>query len=131
MDVNAGQYGYARRELVQRAEAEIESLSPAEVDRRIGNDGVVLIDLRDIRELKREGKIPGAEHVPRGMLEFAADPESPVYNSMLKPDGRVILYCGSGGRSALGAKTLLDMGYADVASLAGGYAAWKIANGTG
>jgi rhodanese-related sulfurtransferase len=60
------------------------------------------------------------------MLEFQADPESPVYNAALKPDGRIILYCGSGGRSALAGKTLHDMGYTDVASLAGGYAAWRI-----
>jgi len=63
-------------------------------------------------------------HVSRGLLEFQADPESPMYNDALRPDRRLILYCGSGGRSALAAKTLLDMGYSDVASLAGGYGAW-------
>jgi rhodanese-related sulfurtransferase len=64
-------------------------------------------------------------HVSRGLLEFNADPESPLYNEALRPDRRIILYCGSGGRSALAAKTLHDMGYGDVASLAGGYAAWR------
>jgi rhodanese-related sulfurtransferase len=69
-------------------------------------------------------------HAPRGLLEFHADPESPAYNSELQPDRRLILYCGTGGRSALAAKTLLDMGYSDVASLAGGYAAWRSAQKT-
>ena len=64
------------------------------------------------------------------MLEFQADPDSPAYDSVLNPARRVILYCGTGGRSALAAKTLLDMGYADVASLAGGYAAWREAQKT-
>ena len=74
---------------------------------------------------EREGAIPGSLHVSRGLLEFKADPESPLYERALQPDRRLILYCGTGGRSALAAKTLLDMGYSDVASLAGGYAAWR------
>ncbi len=88
---------------------------------------VVLVDVRETVERENDGLIPGSIHVPRGLLEFKADPESPAYDDELVPDDRLILYCGTGGRSALAAKTLIDMGYQDVSSLAGGYAAWKAA----
>ena len=85
----------------------------------------VLVDVRETIERETDGQIPGSVHAPRGLLEFHADPESPIHNDVLHPERRLVLYCGSGGRSVLAAKTLQDMGFADVASLAGGYAAWR------
>jgi len=114
------------KEMLAEANAEIETMSVQDLVYYLDDPDVVLLDVREIDELEREGIIPGSLHVSRGLLEFQADPESPSYNSNLKPDGRIILYCGTGGRSALAAKTLRDMGYTDVASLAGGYAAWRI-----
>ena len=111
--------------MLAEANAVIETVSVQDLSYHLEDNEAILVDLRDSAERERDGVIPGSLHVPRGMLEFAADPESPAYNSALKPEGRVLLYCGSGGRSALGAKTLLDMGYENVASLAGGYAAWR------
>jgi rhodanese-related sulfurtransferase len=90
----------------------------------------LLVDVRDQAERERDGAIPDSAHVSRGLLEFKADPESPMYDQALRPDRRIILYCGTGGRSALAAKTLHDMGYTDVASLAGGYSAWRKAQGS-
>ena len=117
------------KDLVAAAETAVETLSVADAIARHARDdgGTVFVDLRDIRELWRDGKVSGAFHAPRGMLEFTADPDSPVYDNDLNPDDRLILYCGTGGRSALAAKTLSDMGYQDVSSLAGGYAAWLAA----
>lgn len=87
--------------------------------------GAVLIDLRESEERKRDGTIPGAFHAPRGMLEFYADPTSPYHRDEFIPEQRVILHCASGGRSALAADTLQQMGYWDVAHLDGGFKAWK------
>ena len=113
--------------LLAEANAVVESVSVPDLPYLQEDSEVVLVDVRETVEIEREGKIPGAVHAPRGLLEFQADPESPVYNAELKPERRLVLYCGTGGRSALAAKTLLDMGYPDVASLAGGYAAWRMA----
>ena len=114
------------KDLLAEANAVIETISVQDLPYHLDDPQVVLVDVREIDERDAEGIIPGSLHIPRGLLEFQADPESPAYNAELKPDGRVILYCGTGGRSALAGKTLLDMGYSDVASLAGGYAAWRI-----
>jgi rhodanese-related sulfurtransferase len=111
--------------LLAEANAVIETVSVHDLDYVLDDGDVVLVDVRDTAEREEEGVIPGAVHVPRGMLEFQADPECPAYNEALHPDRRIVLYCGTGGRSALAAKTLLDMGYTDVASLAGGYDAWR------
>ena len=113
--------------LLAEASAVVESVSVPDLPYLQEDAEVVLVDVRETVEIEREGKIPGAVHAPRGLLEFQADPESPVYNPELKPERRLVLYCGTGGRSVLAAKTLLDMGYSDVASLAGGYAAWRMA----
>lgn len=112
------------RELVAQAEGRVVSLSPAEVDARIGVPGVLLVDLRDIRELKREGRIPGSVHVPRGMLEFWIDPESPYYRDFFDTAEDIILYCNKGWRSALAAETLQSMGIDSVSHLRGGMEAW-------
>lgn len=112
------------KEMLAEANAVIETVSVQDLPYHLDDTDVVLVDVRETVELDREGAIPGAVHVPRGLLEFQADPESPIHNDALDPESRLILYCGTGGRSALAAKTLIDMGYSDVASLAGGYAAW-------
>jgi rhodanese-related sulfurtransferase len=111
-------------ELVTRAKAQIENLSPDEVAREVA-EGAVLVDLREPAELHADGMIEGAIHAPRGMLEFYADPNSPYHRDDLDPTRRTILYCASGGRSALGAMTLASLGYTDVAHLDGGIKAWR------
>lgn len=111
-------------ELVTRAKSQIENLTPDQVTREIA-EGAVLADLREPAELQNDGMIKGAIHAPRGMLEFYADPNSPYYRNELDPTRRTILYCASGGRSALGAVALAGLGYADVAHLDGGMKAWR------
>ncbi|MDE2305392.1 MAG: rhodanese-like domain-containing protein, partial [Gammaproteobacteria bacterium] len=85
----------------------------------------VIVDLREREELLRDGLIEGSVHVPRGLLEFAADPASPYHHPKIVPEARIILHCASGGRSALAAQTLKHMGYPQVAHLDGGFTAWK------
>jgi rhodanese-related sulfurtransferase len=113
--------------MLAEANAVIETVSVQDLAYHLDEADTVLIDVRDGTERSRDGEIPGSIHVSRGMLEFHADPDSPVHNPALNPARRVILYCGTGGRSALAAKTLVDMGFEDVASLAGGFAAWRAA----
>jgi rhodanese-related sulfurtransferase len=115
------------KKLLAEANAVIEIVSVQDLDFVLDDDETILVDVRETVEREIDGLIPGSVHAPRGLLEFQADPESPSYNDALDPNLRLILYCGTGGRSALAAKTLLDMGYRDVASLAGGYAAWRSA----
>jgi len=117
------------KELLAEANAVIETVSVQDLPYHLEDPEVILADVRDSAEREHEGVIPGSIHLPRGLLEFQADPESPVHVSEMRPERRIILYCGTGGRSALAAKTLIDMGYADVASLAGGYEAWRAAKG--
>lgn len=116
------------KQMLAEANAAIETVSVQDLAYHLESPDVVLVDVRDKAERDSDGEIPGSVHVSRGMLEFSADPESPVYNTALTPDRRLILYCASGGRSALAAKTLLDMGYPEVASLVGGYQAWQSSN---
>jgi rhodanese-related sulfurtransferase len=111
--------------MLAEANAVIETVSVPDLAYHLEDGEALLVDVRDLAERERDGAIPDSVHVSRGLLEFKADPESPLYEAALRPDRRIILYCGSGGRSALAAKTLHDMGYGDVASLAGGYAAWR------
>ena len=113
--------------LLAEANAVIETVAIPDLLYYLEDTGAVLVDVRETVEREKDGAIPGSVHAPRGMLEFHADPESPVYKDALRPDRHIILYCGTGGRSALAAKTLLDMGYEEVSSLAGGYAAWRAA----
>lgn len=112
-------------ELVAEAKAQIENLDVAAVESEIASDDVVLVDIRDAAELEAAGRIPGSVHIPRGMLEFRADPSTPYHQEPLDPGKRVILHCASGGRSALAAATLKEMGYERVAHLDGGFNAWK------
>lgn len=110
--------------MLAEANAAIETVSVQDLEYVMDDPDVVLVDVRESVERERDGEIPGSVHVTRGMLEFQADPESPLYNPALRTDKRLVFYCGTGGRSALAAKTLRDMGYEETATLAGGYSAW-------
>ena len=115
--------------LVEEANAVVETLSVDDARALIGRDDTVLVDLRDPRELEREGKMPGAFHCPRGMLEFWIDPESPYHKPVFAQDKKFVFFCAGGWRSALAAKTAQDMGLSPVAHIEGGFGAWKKAGG--
>ena len=112
-------------ELVAEANAAVETLDVAEASKLVGRDDVVFVDVREGGELATQGKIPGAIHAPRGLLEFYADPSTPYHKPELASGKRLVVYCASGGRSALAAKTLKDMGIDKVANLLGGFTAWQ------
>ena len=113
--------------LIAEANAVITTYSVEQVRARMGQDPrLQLVDIRDPRELEREGCVPGALHAPRGMLEFWVDPESPYFKPVFADESKeFILFCGAGWRSALATKTLMDMGMRNVAHIDGGFAAWK------
>lgn len=111
--------------LVEAAESEIETLDAGAAEAQLGDDHVVFIDLRDVRELQREGKVPGAFHAPRGMLEFWVDPDSPYHKPLFAEDKRFIFYCHSGWRSALATHAVQRMGLERVCHIGGGFDAWK------
>jgi rhodanese-related sulfurtransferase len=111
--------------LVADAKNRIENLSPAQVQFELASGDAVLIDIREADERSASGTIAGASHAPRGMLEFYADPTGPYYRPEFDPDRRIILHCASGGRSALAAASLQEMGYRNVAHLDGGLKLWK------
>ena len=114
------------QQLVEEANKNIETLSPEEVKRLMENNEVTLIDVRDIRELWRDGTIENSKHIPRGMLEFWLDPNSSYYNSNKIGDvKKMVLFCAAGFRSALAAKSLVDMGFKNVAHVDGGFDALK------
>ncbi|PPR78611.1 MAG: hypothetical protein CFH01_00901 [Alphaproteobacteria bacterium MarineAlpha2_Bin1] len=113
------------KELIDQAEKVIEVVSCKQLDQIKNLEQITLIDIRDIRELWKEGKIQGSVHVPRGMLEFWVDPESPYHKDFFSSGNKFILYCKSGWRSALATKTLQDMGFGPVAHLSGGFDEWK------
>lgn len=113
------------KSLVAEAEANVTTLSPEEVDERSSQKGVLLVDLRDVRELQREGTISGALHVPRGMLEFWIDPESEYYRKEFSAAESLILFCNKGARSALAAQSLQSMGIEAVSHMAGGFTRWQ------
>lgn len=112
-------------QLVAEAKSRTENLTPDDVARELAEGEAVLIDLRDTDERTRNGAIAGAIHAPRGMLEFYADPASAYHRPEFDPNRRTILHCASGGRSALAADTLRQLGYGNVAHLEGGLNAWK------
>jgi len=115
--------------LVKQAKSEIETLSVATAQAAIANGTAMLVDIRDVRELDREGRIPGAYHAPRGMLEFWIDPESPYHKPALATDKKLVLFCASAWRSALSVKTLQDMGVENIAELEGGFTNWRDCDG--
>jgi rhodanese-related sulfurtransferase len=117
------------RQLMSEAGKTVKRLSPCEAMKLAGREDVVMVDIRDPRELEREGRIPGSYYAPRGMLEFWVDPESPYHRPIFAEDKTFILYCASGWRSLLAADTLQRMGLKPVYDLDGGFTAWKEAGG--
>jgi rhodanese-related sulfurtransferase len=111
---------------VRDAKSRVQNLTVDDTAREVER-GALLVDLRESEERREHGSIPGAVHLPRGMLEFYADSSLPYHRQELEPDRRIILHCASGGRSALGADLLQDMGYTNVAHMDGGFTAWKAA----
>ncbi len=120
--------GKSIMEQVAEAKAIVPDISPDEVKALTGQEGVLIVDVRDDGEVASTGKVQGALHVSRGMLEFRADETTPYHNEAFSKDKTIILYCASGGRSALGGKALLDLGYKDVRNL-GGFPAWVESGG--
>jgi rhodanese-related sulfurtransferase len=115
--------------MVEAAKRDLEEIPAAEAVKLAGRDDVMLVDVRDIRELSRDGKVPGAIHAPRGMLEFWIDPSSPYFKPVFGADKTFVFFCAGGLRSALAAKTAQDMGLKPVAHILGGFKAWKEAGG--
>ena len=115
--------------LLEAAEHEIETLSVEEARKLHGSGDVTFVDLRDPRERDREGKMPGAFHCTRGMLEFWIDPASPYHKAKFAEDKRFVFFCAGGWRSALAAATAQEMGLRPVAHLGGGFGAWREAGG--
>jgi len=113
------------KDLLAAAEKEVVTIEVGDAAKLLGEDGVVFVDIRDVRELQREGKIPGATHAPRGMLEFWVDPESPYHREVFSQQKRFVFYCAGAWRSALAAQVVQQMGMTDVCHLAGGFGAWK------
>lgn len=113
------------KDLIERALAEVATLSIDQAEEQLGDDNVVFVDLRDPRELQREGKIPNALHAPRGMLEFWVDPSSPYFKDIFGEEKNFIFYCQSGWRSALATKAVQDMGMENVSHIGEGFRGWK------
>jgi rhodanese-related sulfurtransferase len=112
-------------ELIAHAMAQIETVPLEKAQDLLDDSDTVFVDIRDIRELEREGMIPNAMHAPRGMLEFWVDPDSPYYKPIFGEGKRLVLYCASAWRSALATETLQRMGVPNVSHLEGGFSAWK------
>lgn len=115
--------------MVEQARREITEYAAADAITLAQDRNVLLVDIRDPRELARDGKVPGALHAPRGMLEFWIDPDSPYFKPVFGEDRKFVFFCAGGLRSALTTKTLQDMGLSPVAHIEGGFSAWKAAGG--
>lgn len=113
------------RDLLDEANAVVEVVSPGEAATLLDDDNTIFVDLRDPREVEREGRIPGARHCPRGMLEFWIDPESPYHKPFFASGRNFVFFCAGGWRSALAAKTAKDMGLEPVRHILGGFTAWR------
>jgi rhodanese-related sulfurtransferase len=113
------------RQMVDEAKARITTISLEDAKGRLGRDDVVFVDLRDVRELEREGMVPGAFHCPRGMLEFWIDPDSPYHKDIFAGDKEFVFYCNGAWRSALAADVAQQMGLEHVVEMDGGFAGWK------
>ena len=113
-------------DMVREADEAVRTVEPGEAAAMQDAGDAVLVDIRDVRELAREGRVPGARHAPRGMLEFWFDPASEYHKPVFdQPDKTFVLFCAAAGRSALAAKTLQEMGFANVAHMAGGFGRWR------
>ncbi len=117
------------KKLMAEANAVIDTMSVHEAKSMWSDSEIVFVDVRETTEALKNGIIPGSVHAPRGFLEFIADPQGPMHNEEFSRDKKLILYCATGGRSVLAAKTLHDLGYTNVANLAGGFTAWSEASG--
>jgi rhodanese-related sulfurtransferase len=117
------------KDLVAEANGKIRTIPTADAIARHGDPDVVFVDLRDVRELQREGMIPGAVHAPRGMIEFWVDPNSPYYKDVFGSGKEFYFYCASAWRSALATRAVQEMGLEPVAHIEGGFGAWKKAGG--
>ena len=117
------------KKMLAEANAVIETTSVQDALGLVGDPNVAFIDIRETVERQQTGSVQGAVHAPRGLLEFIVDPEGPMHNDVFASGKKLLLFCASGGRSALAAKTLQDMGLGNVAHIAGGYAAWREAGG--
>ena len=115
--------------LLAEAEAKVKSIGAEDAVALAAKPDVLIVDIRDIRELERDGRIPGSFHAPRGMLEFWADPESPYFKPQFGEDKTFVIHCASGWRSLLATETLQRMGLKPVLNLKGGFGAWKAAGG--
>ena len=115
------------KDLLEAANAVVPRIDAVTAQHKMAQ-GALLLDIRDSTELEKMGRAEGSHHVPRGMLEFRADPASPYYDPQLRPDRPVVLHCASGGRAALAGKLLQDMGYAEVYNH-GGFKDWKDGGG--
>lgn len=113
------------RTLLDEAAAKTQGISAEAAQAKLGDDNTVFVDIRDVRELERDGMIPGAFHAPRGMLEFWVDPESKYYKPVFVPDKAYILYCAADWRATLAAGVLAEMGMAQIYHLEGGFEEWK------
>lgn len=113
------------RALLDEANAEVEAVSPEAAADLLKDDQITFVDLRDPREIEREGNIPGARHCTRGMLEFWIDPESPYHKPFFATGNTFVFFCAGGWRSALAAKTAQDMGLESIKHIEGGFGAWK------
>ena len=113
------------KKLSKKAEKSIETKSVDEVAGLLQDEAVTIVDIRDIRELQREGKLPGAIHAPRGMLEFWVDPDSPYHRELFSEEKKFVFYCASAWRSALATQTVQQMGMNNVCHMGGGFTAWK------
>jgi rhodanese-related sulfurtransferase len=116
-------------QMLAEANAEIETVEAADAIKLKDDPNILFVDIRDIRELDRDGRIPGAFHAPRGMLEFWVDPASPYHKEIFASRKKFLFFCAGGGRSALAAQTLQQMGLEPVAHMGGGFGAWKAAGG--
>jgi rhodanese-related sulfurtransferase len=116
------------KQMLEAANAVVPRITPAQAQEMIAKGNTLVVDVRDTPEVEQSGKVAGAVHVSRGMLEFRADPESPYHNKEFAKDKNVVLYCGSGGRSALSGKVLKDMGYERVYNL-GAFKDWAESGG--
>lgn len=111
-------------DMIAEAKATVPQISPQDAAAMQQNGEAVLIDIRDARELAKAGRIADAVHAPRGMLEFLVDPNSPAHKEVFATDKQLVIVCASGGRSALSAKTLMDMGLDNVQDMEGGFSGW-------
>ncbi len=128
-DVTQEQTKKGYKDFLAEANAIVNTLDVADAVNLVGDESVAFIDVRELEELNSSGKVPGAVHAPRGMLEFYIDAASPYHKEVFSSGKKIVFYCASGGRSALAARLAMEMGLSDVAHVGGGFKAWVKAGG--